>query len=171
MPGCAVLAALSCASCGASNEKTCSFPEAAPLGAFDVRERNEFSAAYRVLSVTYSLDGCELESKRAPGIVGKETVVVQPSKASAGAHKLGFAIKLRDVFGVYSRTNEWIVTGSVAVNVPQGGSSSITLRMFDDPRAEPRARVRVPVFVSSRKSPFAEAVVGDARKSRVDDLR
>jgi hypothetical protein len=153
----AALIAFWCASCGASNPP-CTWPSASTTeaqGELEVYELNEFSVPYRVVSVAYTLDGCDVHYSRSPE-VGKQTLVVEPRMVSAGPHKFRFAIRFRDVFGALPADDQ-IIANDLTIDVHQDGRSSITVRMFDDPHAEPSSRIRALTMVARKKNPPAEA--------------
>jgi len=112
-----------------------------------------------VLSATYALDGCMLRCSDEPALPGKQTVVVEPRKVSAGPHKFRFRIKVRQAFGGNGSDE---IIGDVAVDVPQGGASSITLRIFDDERAPASNRIRFIVMHARSKNPLAKAPAAGA---------
>ena len=152
----AALIAFACLSCGASNQQgVCPLlSTTAPQGTLEVRQLNEFGSDYKVLSIRYVLDSCVLRCSDAPAFLEKETVVVEPRKVSAGLHHFRFVINLRSAFG---GTHSEVIGDDVPIDVPEGGMSSITLRMFEDERAPASDRIRFILMHARNKNPPAEA--------------
>jgi hypothetical protein len=80
-------------------------------------------------------------------------VVVEPTKVSAGLHQLHFVIKWRKACDRDTHDDN----GSIPMEFPEGGTSTITFHISEDKSAPTNDRVRVVVVRSVTTPPLADA--------------
>ena len=140
----AAVAAL-CSSCGgASKGAMCPLPSpGTPEATLTVRETHEFGADYDVLSVTYYVDDCILLQSEDTALLRKPAVDFEPRKVPAGSRRFRYAIKYKSGFSADMHDYWWGLSGEAPLEVPEGTTVTLTLRMFEHKEADPRDRVRI----------------------------
>ena len=115
----------------------------APQGTLSVHEAHEFGSDYDVLSVTYYLDGCIVYRTTDRALLHQPKLDMKPREVPAGARQLRYAIEFQSGFSADMHGYTWSTVGELSLEVREGGTTTVTLRMFEDPQADPRKRMRV----------------------------
>ena len=111
-----------------------------------LRELHEFNQNYGVISATYYVDDCIVHQMNDTALLRKPAVNFETRKIPAGSRRFRYAIKFRSGFAADMPSHEWMTSGDKPMKVHEGGTTSITVRLFEDERVDPRNRMRTVIM-------------------------